>query len=254
MNTNSLIPSRKTSGILGSLIIVGALLIGAADAHAVIVLRNAVSGSRVTSDLGTHYLQVDQLANSDGWAQIAYDSGDLNGLWADNSWAFTKGGSYITVSKHIRAGSPGYPKAVDSIVGPKILKYTGQAVSGPSGFFQTGAYIWLDNDNTGLGTHEINIWNHTPTLTRSYTVVGTYSADGTTYKVYKSTNSGFTSWYFIRQTRTFNMNLDVKALLTYLRGKGLPNHNVIAIMPAIEGSNGSGSGRILWTGITIPNL
>jgi Glycosyl hydrolase family 12 len=249
------IDNKRLFSIKPGLAIIAALAVGLSGANAVVTtVSNNVTGSRVAKDVGTHLLQVDLLPNSTGSANITYDGGDLNGKWADISWNFTRGGSYITVSKHKNAASPGYPKLVDSITGPKVLSYTGKAVGTISGSFQSGAYVWLDDNNTGLGTHEINIWNHTASLTRNYTVVGTYSADGTTYKVYKSQNSGFFSWYFIRQTRTYNMNLDIKAIFTYLRTKGLPNHNVIGIMAAIEGSNGSGNGRVLWTNINIPSL
>ena len=229
-------------------------------------LSNTTPSSRASRDTGNYYLQIDLNPDGLGSAQIEYGGGDLLGNWANFTWDVDTGYNYMTVSKHIRAGSVGYPTAIDSIAGPRMLSYRlkKNSLSTPSGtWFHSGAYLWVDDDNTGYGTHEINIWNHpwgTTDTPSSATYIGSYAADGATYQVYKKWNSlgaGFWSWYVSRGTKKLDMNLDLKALLTWLRNNGLPNHNVINVMPAIEAyasSTGECTGDYSFTSINIPNL
>jgi hypothetical protein len=212
-----------------------------------------------TLDIGSHFIANKVQSTFSGSCTSSWN-GDITQfrvVWSTNS-----GACWPRFGKGKASGATGYPKLVDSISGYKQLKYAGHWVrrSGPS---QTGAYIWLDDTATPSWpfTHEINIWNDTTNNNPTTgTFVGTYTADGANYMVRKFTQTEagatFTAWLVVRPTDKAGMNLDVKNLLVWLRGKGLPNHYVVEITPVLEGlsSNGTSSGEWYCDNIGVPNL
>jgi hypothetical protein len=212
-------------------------------------------------DTGSHFV-ANKGSGVSGTAYIDY-SGDLS--YCTPTWDITAGSFWPRCGKGKVSGASGYPKLADSISGSKYLKYNATWKSG-SGTRQLGAYIWLGRNanpvwTNGDWTHEINIWNWTTNnnQTRGESV-GTYSADGGSYNVrkYSQTTSGqtFTAWTVVRTSDKASMNLDIKALLNWLRARGLPNHYVIEITPAAEGltTSGRSTGKVEMTSIQVPNL
>jgi hypothetical protein len=222
-------------------------------------LYNNVAGARQTRDTGNYIVQVDLNASASGWGQLKYGGGDLINRWITAEWNLSAGQAWISVQKSSRAGSVGYPKYVDSIVGPKWVTYGMSRTYGSSKVL-AGMYVWLDDNNTGIGTHELNIWNiHVGAdMDSSWTFIGDYGIDDSNYRVYRKWNTdnpsfSFWSWQIRRTSQKWGMNYELKGLLTWLRARGLPNHFLINIQPAVEGY-GPGSGGVHYNNINIPNL
>ncbi len=209
-------------------------------------------------DTGNHFVSNVGTNDFSGYSSIDYD-GDLN--YCTFRWSTSTGQCWPRCGKGERTGSAGYPKRVDSISGGKWCTYN-VLNNGVSGSYQTGMYIWLDDSSpsTWSYTHEINIWNknswNSATLDSSWTWIGAYNADGSNYSVYKKWNTyggSYWSWQVIRWNQKYDMSLDIKDLLDWLRQRGLPNEYVIEITPCIEGYEGS-SGNLAHYNINIPNL
>lgn len=203
-------------------------------------------------DLGNYYIWNCLSSDYKGSSIIDYE-GDISS--ATFRWTCTEGQTWPRAGKGHLSGMP--IKRVDSISGSKTLSYTAK-VESVSGMHQIGAYIWLDSSNpvSWPYTHEINIWNKpwSPNGDPAATDIGTYTADGANYKVQKKTSpDGFVSWFLYRQTPKNDMNLDYKALLSWLRRKGLPNDYVVSVEPCIEGFAGS-NGVISFSNINISTL
>lgn len=241
--------SRKLSGI-------GCLILGIAAVNATAAVKIQQDGpGRASKDTGDNVIQVDLNSSASGKSWLYYNGGDLSGDWWKPRWDIGSGQTWIKVGKHFQAGSVGYPKKASNVGINKRAKYN--CVITPnttmSGKWQTGCYVWLDDDNSGLGTHELNIWNRSFSQTRSYTYHGTLKNANGYYRIYSFNNSGYKSWVIVRKQNQLNFELEVRHVLDKIQEKGMPDHNVINILAAAEGHD-SAYGRINCSNYAFPNL
>ena len=248
---------KKTtsSQLITTTLAIGLIAGSSLTASAVAVSRTTAGRSQV--DTGNSIIQVDVNPNTTGSFKIQYGGGDMTGGWWNDVWNITAGAqTYLKVGKHFVVDSPGYPKLSSNVADTKRAQYTAAIAPNTTmhGQWQIGCYIWLDDNASGTGTHEINVWNRSYSLTRSYTYHGTHSNDGSDYKVYSFQNNGFKSWVCLRQSTKFSMNAAILKWLDAIKAYGMPNHSVINILAACEGHYAGGSGKIAHTDYGIPNL
>jgi hypothetical protein len=247
-------PIRRPGGLLiGAIALIGSISIAVAE---------TISGLSGFVDLGDHFVSIQSSTDAVGSCSVEY-AGDLTRFAVQ--WNITDGSVWPRCGKGRSAASTGYPKLVDSLSGRKVLSYNSQWIQGNGGR-QVGAYIWLGRKSQavwaqGDWTHEINIWNWATNNNQANgEFIGTYFADGGEYRVHRHTQTSagqtFTAWTVIRTQDSESMNLNVRTLLNWLRARGLPNHYVLEITPAVEGLTASGpsSGHVVLTKIQVPDL
>lgn len=197
---------------------------------------------RASRDLGSILIQV-QVQNNNASGRIDWSGGNLRGGKWQSRWDVKRNQVFLTCGKHFKAGSRGYPKTLSRVNSSKRAKYNSRVRPGVRmrGRWQTGAYVWLDNNRAGLGTHELNIWNRPYSRTRSFTRLGQLSEDGSTYLVYRFRNrDGFQSWVLPRQKSKLGMNIRFAQMAKTIRGRWkMPNHEIINVLLAQEGHQGS---------------
>jgi len=166
------------------------------------------------------------------------------------------GQTYLKAGRHFKANSVGYPKRASSIPN-KQARYSCRVAPGfrMRGRWQSGMYLWLDNNNTGLGTHELNFWQQSFSRTRPYTSHGRLHNDRSWYNIYSFNNSGYKSWVIVRQSGKLGANITYKKFVDHLRNNlGMPNHNVINMMAACEGHNSGSKGDLRYSNYGVPTL